>query len=118
MANYPTSPMPSSAFSEEIEFRTNIFEAENGSEQRSKKWGSGRRKFTLQYEQQKSGEIWDFFKGRAGAAETFTFDPANFIQLIYTAPGPVECRFASDKAVRTVQVMQRYVIQVEILEVK
>ncbi|MBI9092202.1 MAG: DUF2460 domain-containing protein [Desulfobacterium sp.] len=117
MADYPATPLPVYTFTAGVEFKTNVFEAENGSEQASSKWASGRRSFTLVYQQQDTDTVWAFFKAKKGRGIAFTFNPHDFLPTKY-ASELITCRFLEDKAGREFKVLDRFGISFIIREVK
>ncbi len=90
---YPTSPVPSYSYTEEIEFRNLISQFENGAEQRRKKWSRGKHVFTLIYKALTQAELislWDFYLTMNGSFESFWYKDLNLmnggISLINTTP--------------------------------
>jgi uncharacterized protein (TIGR02217 family) len=76
MATFPTSPQPLKLYRKQIQFSTNIVVFENGVEQRSQTWPTGKQGFTLQYDvltQAEMQTLWDFYVARGGAYESFYF---------------------------------------------
>jgi len=117
MADYPATPKPSYSFVENLEFKTNVFTAENGSEQFSSKWDKGRRSFSLVYKYQNADTIWDFFNAHKGKGISFTFDPHDFFPDKFSSE-LITCRFSDDKIGRTFDMLTYYMVSFTIQEVK
>ena len=119
MADYPTSPAPEHLdfIFEEQEFKTDIFEAANGSEQRNQKWATPKRIWRLHYDMQAANTIWALHTTYNGAADTFTFSPEDFDSTTYAGETDITCRF-EDKWARTVKYKGKHFLEVKIVEVK
>ena len=90
---YPTSPKPIKIYGKNIEFKTIIAQFENGSEQRSQQWPTGKISFALQYDvltQAEMQTLWDYYVSQQGSYGQFDF--FDFVSnQTYTV------RFADDK---------------------
>lgn len=83
MAQYPLRPHPEfSGYGRKRLFNTLVTPMESGTEQRRKKWGSGKQGFSLGYQNltlEEFERIRDFFLSMEGRANAFTFIPPHVV---------------------------------------
>jgi len=117
MADFPSDPQPVSILGEGRVFKTRINEAGYGSEQRLQQWAYSKRKFKLRYIYEDfRSTIWAFAKSKNGSANSFTFNPHDFLPNLYNSED-ITMRFASDEIGREVSLYGFYGIEVELIEV-
>lgn len=90
----------------------------NGSEQRDKKWSNPRRRFKLRYlYEDVTDGLWWFAIGHNGIADSFIFDPHDFLPTLYESE-EITMRFASDEIGRSIVIDGIYNLDIELVEVK
>ena len=117
MADYPITVKPVSVWEETKIFKTLINEALFGNEQRKQKWENPKRKFVLRYIYEDMATIWDFARSKNGSANSFTFDPYEFLPNDYASEN-INVRFESDEIGRQINLYGFYGMEVVLIEVR
>ena len=105
---------PDYVFEEEVNWKTQVSEFENGTEQRRRKWANSRRKFTLQYKKRSSTDlnnIKTFFNNKYGRFSSFTWTNPND-NVEYTV------RFVEDSFKFSTESPSRYDFEFQFIEDK